>query len=404
MVDDAAFAQAVERVTSSDWPAFSAQLASSGGCSRPVRLRGSVTSVDLGTGDVVRRFSTTGQPDGVLLKACGSRRATRCAPCSLVYKGDARVLVAAGLAGGKGVEESVASHPTVFATLTAPSFGAVHTAGAAPGPCHPERPGHCPHRRPLACWERHDPGDSIVGGAICPDCYRYEAAVVWNARVTELWRRTAIGSGRALAGLTGSTVRQFNSEHRISFVKVVEYQRRGSVHLHAILRIDRRDGEPSDVDAALLAQAVRTAAARVQAPNPLRDGEAIHWGPQAEVRVVTGAERRRVANYLAKYSTKSTDDGGALDRWVTEVSLTQLNLPEHLERLVRTALRLGDTAELAPLRMRRWAHCIGFRGHWLTKSRTYSTTFSALRRARHEYRKNQSQTGTGPEALARPFQ
>jgi hypothetical protein len=45
-------------------------------------------------------------------------------------------LVYAGLAGGrKGVPEQVAEHPQVFATLTTPSFGAVHnglmTAGRA---------------------------------------------------------------------------------------------------------------------------------------------------------------------------------------------------------------------------------------------------------------------------------
>jgi hypothetical protein len=37
-------------------------------------------------------------------------------------------LIYAGLAGGrKGVPEQVAEHPQVFASLTAPSFGAVHS-------------------------------------------------------------------------------------------------------------------------------------------------------------------------------------------------------------------------------------------------------------------------------------
>ena len=34
------------------------------------------------------------------------------------------------------------------------------------------------------------------------------------------------------------------------------------------------------------------------------------------------------------------------------------------------------------LKLRRWAHTLGFRGHWLTKSRRYSTTLGALRSAR----------------------
>ncbi len=35
-------------------------------------------------------------------------------------------LIRAGVADGKGVPETVADNPLVFATLTAPSFGAVH--------------------------------------------------------------------------------------------------------------------------------------------------------------------------------------------------------------------------------------------------------------------------------------
>lgn len=46
---------------------------------------------------------------------------------------------------------------------------------------------------------------------------------------------------------------------------------------------------------------------------------------------------------------------------------------------VRTCWRLGGLAEYAPLRLRAWAHALGFRGHILTKSRAYSTTYAALR-------------------------
>ncbi len=38
--------------------------------------------------------------------------------------------------------------------------------------------------------------------------------------------------------------------------------------------------------------------------------------------------------------------------------------------------------ELAHLRLRAWAHQLGYRGHVLTKSRAYSTTYSALRAER----------------------
>jgi hypothetical protein len=48
---------------------------------------------------------------GVLLKACGTRRESRCPSCAATYRADAYQLLAAGLKGGKGVPESVAGTP-----------------------------------------------------------------------------------------------------------------------------------------------------------------------------------------------------------------------------------------------------------------------------------------------------
>ena len=66
----------------------------------------------------------------MLLKACGTRRESRCPSYAAVYRADAYQLLAAGLRGGKGVPESVAGHPRLFVTFTAPSFGPVHTRKA----------------------------------------------------------------------------------------------------------------------------------------------------------------------------------------------------------------------------------------------------------------------------------
>jgi hypothetical protein len=41
----------------------------------------------------------------------------------------------------------------------------------------------------------------------------------------------------------------------------------------------------------------------------------------------------------------------------------------------------------APTRACKWAHMLGYGGHFLTKSRRYSVTFSQLRQARTEHRK-----------------
>ena len=73
------------------------------GCTHPVRLRGASRDADPATGEVVREFTSEREPDGVLLKPCGNRRAHVCRACSEVYRGDAWQLVVSGLRGGKGV-------------------------------------------------------------------------------------------------------------------------------------------------------------------------------------------------------------------------------------------------------------------------------------------------------------
>jgi len=171
-------------------------------CTNPIRLLGSSRVIHSGTGEIQGTFSSAELPDGVLLKACGQRRATVCPPCSAIYKGDAWQLVVAGLRGGKGVPESVAGHPAVFLTLTAPSFGTVHSTrelGGTARPCRPGGPETCVHGRPAACESVHEAQDPHLGEPLCEDCFDYPGAVLWNATVPELWRRTTIGIWRSLA-------------------------------------------------------------------------------------------------------------------------------------------------------------------------------------------------------------
>ncbi|WP_410050317.1 replication initiator [Actinomadura sp. HBU206391] len=50
---------------------------------------------------------------------------------------------------------------------------------------------------------------------------------------------------------------------------------------------------------------------------------------------------------------------------------------------------------LAELRLAEWAHMLGFRGHFSTKSRRYSTTLSALRAARLDHNQREHHITTG---------
>jgi hypothetical protein len=168
------------------------QVAATGYCAHPVRLRGRVDHADPQTGEVRTAYSTDREPDATLLKACGNRRVSVCPSCSATYQADSFHLLAAGLRGGKGVPERVARHPRLFVTFTAPSFGQVHTRkaqGLLVYPCHPYRQGQrCPHGLRLGCWQRHDADDPRLGEPLCPRCYQAGAQVLWNALAGRLCR------------------------------------------------------------------------------------------------------------------------------------------------------------------------------------------------------------------------
>jgi len=358
---------------------------------------GGVDHIDTTRGEARTVFDTAGEPDGLLLKACGTRRAARCPPCAEVYRADAYQLVKAGVVGGKGVPVTIAGHPRLFVTFTAPSFGPVHSSRVRRGRvqvCRPARPeARCPHGRPRRCPDRHIGGDPALGTPLCPDCYDYPRAVLWNALAPQLWRRTTIYLRRTLARQAGLFAAEAGRQVRIAYVKVAEYQKRGTIHLHVIIRLDGPDPHtppPAWASVELLAAALRQTAAQVTLPSPL-GGPPIRWGQQLDLRPIhpcTGEwSERQVAGYLAKYATKATEGlGAALDQPITgPAQLERLALPEHVARLVRACWTLGGQAATAALGLRRWAHMLGYGGHCLTKSRHYSTTMRTLRAARRTY-------------------
>lgn len=202
----------------------------------------------------------------------------------------------------------------------------------------------------------------------------------------------------------------------VQFAKVAEYQARGLVHFHALIRLDGAagPGSPAPLDADTLADLLRGAARAVSVSAPSVDDDGpvrvLAWGTQLDVRVVTHGPTHlrtsdeltpeQVAGYLAKYATKdagaTTDDDG--------------NTKPHLRRLKAECHRLADLAKdrdeqrrsgvdagSVPVDHRtgldhyrllgKWAHMLGFRGHFSTKSRRYSVTLGRLRRARQRYQR-----------------
>jgi hypothetical protein len=292
----------------------------------------------------------------------------------------------------------------VFATLTAPGFGPVHTTRtdrSGPARCRTVHgaPRLCQHGRPTWCTAIHPEDDPRLGQPICPDCYDYPAHIAFNWHAPELWRRFTIALRRALAQQAGLIAAEFGRQCRVSFVKVAEFQRRGVVHFHALIRLDDpgNDYQPPriSVDAVELAEAIRQAAAHVRltVEMPNGPGLVLRFGEQLDTQTVNGGPAAELtpehaARYIAKYATKSAEDFGLGDRRISPETLPLLGVSNHVDRLVRLAWQLGEHQTYDGLR--RWVHMIGFRGHFASKSRRYSTTLGAIRGERRTYRQRQA--------------
>jgi hypothetical protein len=396
--------QVAARAATGTFTRWHGQAEATGFCAQPVRLSGAGQRIDTATGEIAGAYTTADEPDGVLLVACGSRRAALCPPCSATYRADTYQLVAAGLRGGKTIPQAVAGHPALFVTFTAPSFGLVHNGRGTsrrPRPCHRPRKGEwqwCEHGRPTVCTRTHARDDDVVGAPLCEQCYDTTGTVLFNTLAPELWRRTTVYLPRLLAARVGLTHAEFRRQARISFTKVAEYQRRGVIHFHAVIRLDGPDGSddapPAWADTKLLRQAVREVAAAVLVTTPnVGDGimRTLRWGGQLDIRTIrrgVATSAGKVAAYLAKYATKASEGltGGLAHRIRSISDIDAYPMPAHIRRLVRACWALGSLRQLAALKLRRWAHMLGFGGHYATRSRRYSLTLTALRDARAAWR------------------
>jgi hypothetical protein len=194
-----------------------------------------------------------------------------------------------------------------------------------------------------------------------------------------------------LARLAGLTLAELKHTVRVSFTKVAEYQLRGLVHFHAVVRLDATppDDQPDAIfpppqgfTVDLLTAAIRLAAhagiingqlvPAASAPVPAFGSHGPRravWGKELDLRPIrrpgpgaTTAEQ--VAGYIAKYATKGTESfGPALDRRIynfRQLDRAERVLTPHIAAMLRTCWTLGADPALASLRLRPWAHMLGF--------------------------------------------
>jgi hypothetical protein len=344
--------------------------------------------------------------DRRVLTRCNNRRALVCPSCSDLYARDTWQLIHAGLQGGHhGIPASVSEHPQMFVTLTAPSFGAVHSTGAT-GICHPPSaaPRQCEHGRQHWCERAHNCDDLVLGQPLCADCYDYRGHVLFAWHAPELWRRFTIRLRRVLR----LQLRQYGEnpdDVRLSFMKVVELQRRGLPHFHAVIRLDAvtEPGEPpvrpvTRLTTADFAQLVRQAGLDIKIS--LIDETVLRFGEQLDIKSIgystaveaenNASSSRHIARYLAKYVTKSVADFGVGVRRFPPSAIDDLEVTPHVRQILRTIVILAEREPYEELPS--WLHTLGYRGHVMSKSRQFSTTMTALREHRAAWRKDQTLT------------
>jgi hypothetical protein len=264
--------------------------------------------------------------------------------------------------------------------------------------------------------------------------------VLFNAYAGRLWARFVQQPRRALATTAGLPRHIAAPPVRMVFAKGAEFQARGVVHLHAVVRLDGPDGPASPpplwATATVLERALRIAVQRVMigVPGGRRVAtRSLRWGRQIDIRPIAvdgGLSEIVVARYVAKYATKTAEVAGIdlgpifcrdCDGHGTQPAggggtgsvlcrrcagtgrrpdIDLRDLGEHARRLVETCWWLGGQPAYAKLRLRRHAHTFGFRGHFATTSRAYSTTFTALRAERRHWTHGQRAAGLGLEPAA----
>jgi hypothetical protein len=142
--------------------------------------------------------------------------------------------------------------------------------------------------------------------AALPHCYDHTAHLVKQWWAPELWRRFTIALRRRIANHLGLSEKAARERLRVQFAKVAEFQRRGIVHFHALIRLD---GSPTDtehyppptvdLDSTTLARLVRSAAAAIWYDGPARARSTLPWAAEvARVRPQRGSAATSRQSYI----------------------------------------------------------------------------------------------------------
>ena len=345
------------------------------GCEHPITLL--MTGVDTRTGEVIER---------TYKKDCRSRFMDKCAHCAEVFRGDAFRVFRSGLSDALGAE-----YATTFLTLTAPGadvFGLIHqrTEIEIAKKKTKKKRGRGQGKKkartkvlPCKCGETHAEDSEILGTPLDPETYRYDLAADFNGKCSRLLAVTMQKLSRILG-------------HPVERIRVAEYQARGLVHFHILVR--------GIVPEWAFHLAV------LGGTNP-RTGRRISksssggwsWGPQCDIKHILPGGEVGIGYYLVKlvgYAVKNTDSGAS-------------STADHRRRMQSAALRTctckagpdcqcgsmkipdapgnyqcKQSERLCQRHLRAWRGW-GYRGNVLAVSRSWGITFTQVRALRSTF-------------------
>lgn len=231
---------------------------------------------------------------------CGSRLVSVCPHCAYLYRGDWLVINYSGCLSGKNLPaEALEGYIFYFLTLTAPSFGAVHYV-----------PKDHDKLKICGCGKTHTPEDlGFKGVPLDPDSYDYAGQVAWNKSAASLW---------------GNTYRALREKYpSLDFFKVWEWQARGALHLHAVLRVKQSEGtKPEKITEIAL--------------NQHSHGHG--WGEKSLCEPVKDStEREKRTKYTGKYVSYSAKSWG---QFLISQQYDPTLINEHYRRLDKAAKEL----------------------------------------------------------------
>ena len=318
-------------------------------------------------------------------KRCGTRIESKCASCSALYRGDAFQVIRSGLID----PQTKLPKLVTMVTLTAPGADRF-------GKTHSRRLSEDGKARRCSCRGYHNANDPLLGTPIDPSTYDYEAAASFNANASRLFAVTIQKLSRILG-------------RKLQVVRVVEFQTRGLVHVHALI---------------LGTVTQRSLALVVRGGINLRSGRKIAaatsngwiWGNECKADVINATNPERAIGYLVKvvkYALKDTgngacshyDHGDKMAR-AAEKDLKCDNSIFQCKHGVRRKIWyvksvdettgkttvskipfafVGSGTKSSCRRHRRAGEGWGFRGHVLAKSRNWGCTFREVRERRQKW-------------------